>query len=142
MYCGFALIYACKYVHIILLIFTEIAEINMTSLNSLAVRVGTTHTITCEALGYPPPTVAWSRTSGSLSARASVSGSVSVPTGYGNVTRVSVNLTIAGILREDGGGYKCFSNNSLGEDNKIVNIESKLFYVRSMSFLMLMQITF
>ena len=112
----------------ILLILIGIAEI-ITMLNSLVVRVGTTNTITCEASGYPPPTVAWSRTSGSLSARVSVSDSVSVPTGYGNITRVSVNLTITEILREDRGDYKCVSNNSLGEDNEIVTIKSKPFYV-------------
>ena len=89
-------------------------------------REGSTTTITCEAIGYPPPTVAWSRTNGMLSDRVSVGDSISVPTEYGNVTRVSVNLTITNIFREDGGDYTCTANNSIGSDTKIITVESKL----------------
>ena len=91
-------------------------------LNSTIVRGGSTTTITCEALGYPPPTIVWSRTNGTLSDRVSVSDSVSVPTGYGNVTRVSVNLTITNASREDTGVYMCSVNNSVGSDKRNVNI--------------------
>ena len=79
-------------------------------------------TITCEALGYPPPTIVWSRLDGNLSDRVLVSDSVSVPTGYGNVTRVSVNLTITNASREDTGEYMCSAINSVGYDNRSVNI--------------------
>ena len=51
-----------------------------------------------------------------------MSDSVSVPTGYGNVTRVSVNLTIAIASREDTGAYMCSANNSVGSDIKSINI--------------------
>ena len=51
-----------------------------------------------------------------------MSDSVSVPTGYGNVTRVSVNLTIANASREDIGVYTCSANNSIGSDSSNVNI--------------------
>ena len=51
-----------------------------------------------------------------------MSDSVSVPTGYGNVTRVSVNLTITNASREDTGVYMCSANNSVGSDNKSINI--------------------
>ena len=78
--------------------------------------------IICEAIGYPPPTVVWSITDGTLSDRISVSDSVSVPTGYGNVTRVRVNLTITNASREDTGVYMCSANNSVGDDERIVNI--------------------
>ena len=90
-------------------------------LNSTIVREGNTTTITCEALGYPSPTIVWSRTNGTLSNRVSVSDSVSVPTGYGNVTRVSVNLTITNASREDTGVYMCSANNSVGSDNEMIN---------------------
>ena len=83
---------------------------------------GNTMTITCEAFGYPPPTVVWNRINGNLSDRVSVSDSVSVPTGYGNVTRVSVNLTITNAFREDTGVYICSANNSIGSDNSNINI--------------------
>ena len=51
-----------------------------------------------------------------------MSDSVSVPTGYGNVTRVSVNLTITNASREDTGVYTCSANNSVGSDEKDVDI--------------------
>ena len=91
-------------------------------LNITIVRETNTATITCEALGYPPPTVVWSRTNGTLSDRVSVSDHVSVPTGYGNVTQMSINLTITDASREDTGVYMCSANNSIGSDNKSINI--------------------
>ena len=51
-----------------------------------------------------------------------MSDSVSVPTGYGNVTRVSVNLTITSASREDTGVYMCSGTNFIGIDNKNVSI--------------------
>jgi len=78
--------------------------------------------MTCEAIGYPPPTIVWSRSNGALSDRISVSDSVSVPIGNGNVTRVSVNLTITNASREDTGVHTCSANNSIGSDNKSVSI--------------------
>ena len=83
-------------------------------------RNGTT--ITCEASGYPPPTIVWSRLDGNLSDRVLVSDNVSVPTGYGNVTRVSVNLTITNASREDTGEYMCSANNSIGSEERDVSI--------------------
>ena len=91
-------------------------------LNGAIVREGDTTTITCEALGYPPPRVVWSRINGILSDRVSVSDSVTVPTGNGNVTRVSVNLTITNTSREDTGVYTCSANNSISSDSRNVNI--------------------
>ena len=76
-------------------------------------------TITCESVGYPPPAVGWNRM---LSDRVSVSDSVSVPTGYGNVTRVSVNLTITNASREDTGVYTCSASNFIGSDNKNISV--------------------
>ena len=78
--------------------------------------------ILCEAIGYPPPTVIWSSSNEDLSDRVSVSDSVSIPTGYGNITRVSVNLIITNAIREDTGEYICSANNSIGDDNKNVSI--------------------
>ena len=99
------------------------------SLNDTIVREGNTTTITCEAFGYPPPTVVWNRINGILSDRVSVSDSVSVPTGYGNVTRVSVNLTISNTSREDTGVYTCSANNGIGRDSNIVTITVQCKFV-------------
>ena len=51
-----------------------------------------------------------------------MSDSVNVPTGYGNVTRASVNLTITNASREDTGVYMCSASNEISSDNKIINI--------------------
>ena len=79
-------------------------------------------TVTCEALGYPPPTVVWNKTNGILSDRVSMSDSIIILTGNGNVTRVSINLTMKNASREDTGVYTCSANNSIGSDNRNVNI--------------------
>ena len=100
--------------------YTGIATVN--PINDTIVREGYTTTITCEAFGYPPPTVVWSRINGILSDRVSVSDSVSVLTENGNVTKVSINLTITNAFREDTGVYTCSANNSIGNDSKNVNI--------------------
>jgi len=94
-------------------------------LNSTSLREQSSTTITCEALGYPQPTIVWSRLDGSLSDRVSVSDSVSVPAGYGNVTRVSIKLTIKNASRKDTGEYMCSANNSVGNDTKIIKITVK-----------------
>ena len=117
-----------KFYHVdflLLLYITIIIPIGIATLsplNNTIVREGNTTTITCEALGYPPPTVVWSRTDGNLSDRVSVSDSDSVLTGYGNVTRVSVNLTITNASREDTGVYMCSASNEIGSDDNNVNI--------------------
>ena len=99
--------------------------------NDTIVGEGNQTTIKCEALGHPPPTVVWSRINGVLSDRVSVSDSVSVPTGNGNVTRVSVNLTITNASREDTGVYTCSANNSIGSVNMTVSITVQCKFICS-----------
>ena len=99
-----------------------IGVVSVSLFNDTILREGNTTIITCEAFGYPPPTIVWSRLDGNLSNRVSVSGSVSVPTGYGNVTRVSVNLTIINASREDTGEYMCSASNYIGSNNANVGI--------------------
>ena len=94
----------------------------MTVLNDLTTQEGNATIVTCEALGYPPPTVVWNRINGILSDRVSVSDNVSVPNGYGNVTRVNVNLTITNASGGDTGVYTCSANNSIGSDSCNVSI--------------------
>ena len=99
------------------------------SLNDTIVRKGNTSTIICKAFGYPSPTIVWERINGTLSDRVSVSDHVSVPTGYGNVIRVSVNLTLTNASREDTGVYTCLANNSIGSDSNNVSITVQCKYV-------------
>ena len=100
-------------------------------MNDTIVRERNITTIICEAFGYPPPTVVWNRINGKLSNRVSVSG-ISIPTKYGNVTRVSVNLTITNASREDTGVYTCSGNNSIGSDSKnfSITVQCKFILLR------------
>ena len=96
---------------------------------STIITEGNTAMIICEAIGYPPPTIIWSVTDRKLSDRVSISDNVSVPIGNGNVTRVTVILTINTASREDTGDYICSANNSIGSDsiNVSITVQCKLF---------------
>ena len=95
-------------------------------LNDTMIREGSTITITCEAFGYPPPTVVWN---GALSNRVSVSDDFALLTRYGNVARVSVNFIITNASREDTGVYMCSTNNSVGTDNSKISITVQCKYM-------------
>ena len=76
-------------------------------------------TIMCKTLGFSPLAVVWSRINGN---RVSLNNSVRVPTGNGNVTRVSLNLTITNASREDTGVYTCSANNDVSNVDGNVSI--------------------
>ena len=81
--------------------------------------------ITCTATGYPVPTVVWQNSDGSsLSNNRLVSGSpVNLsPTGVGNMTSVSVELMVIGVMRVDTGMYRCSANNSVSSITRNINI--------------------
>ena len=81
--------------------------------------------ITCEATGYPVPTVVWQNSDGSsLSNNRLLSGNpVNISsTGVGNVTSVSVELMVIGAMRVDSGTYRCSANNSVSSTTRIVTI--------------------
>ena len=61
-----------------------------------------------------------------------MSDNVSVPTGYGNVTRVSVNLTIINVFREDTGEYMCSASNEIGSDDSNVSITVECKFINSL----------
>ena len=75
-------------------------------------REGENVSIRCIGVGYPSPLVHWSKLNGSLSNRVS-STNMSVSTNEGNVTRVTVELMITKVHREDTGVYKCLVSNNL-----------------------------
>ena len=92
---------------------------------------GSTFTVTCEAMGYPPPLIVWTRTNGILSDRVSLSNNVTSFTKDGFVSSIRVNLTITIASREDTGEYQCFANNSIGSvySNYVrITVKSKLMF--------------
>ena len=104
---------------------TGIAKINPISDEFLMER--STITITCEAFGYPPPDIFWNKNIGGFSERISQNNGIRALTGNGNITRVSVNLTMIDASREDTGVYTCFANNSIGYDivNTTITVQCK-----------------
>ena len=92
---------------------------------------GSTFTVTCEAMGYPPPLIVWTRTNGILSDRVSLSNNITSLTKDGFVSSIRVNLTISNASREDTGEYQCFANNSIGSvySNYVrITVKSKLMF--------------
>ena len=86
---------------------------------SVVITEGSTISITCEAVGYPPPTTVWNRTDGSLSYRTLLSDEADIS--FGNST-VSVNLTLTNANREDTGLYQCTASNNYGSDEQNISI--------------------
>ena len=66
----------------------------------------------CIGVGHPPPLVQWRKLNESSSDRVSITN-MSMSTNEGNVTRVTVDLIITRVLREDTGVYECLVSNHL-----------------------------
>ena len=47
---------------------------------------------------------------------------MTMPTGNGNVTSVSVELMVIGAMRVDSGMYRCSANNSVNSTTRNINI--------------------
>ena len=50
-------------------------------------------------------------------------------TNEGNVTRVSVELIVTGVYRDDGGSYECSVSNILSTVNRSINLTVQCMYV-------------
>ena len=89
------------------------------------ITAGSNGSITCTATGYPVPTVVWQNSDGSsLSNNRLISGdpmNISL-TGVGNVTSVSVELMVIGVMRVDTGIYRCSVNNNVNGTARNINI--------------------
>ena len=82
---------------------------------------GQNATLTCIGIGHPPPLVQWKRLNRSLSDRVSITN-MSMSTNEGNVTRVSVDLILTGVSREDTGVYVCSAANLLNIATRYVSL--------------------
>ncbi|XP_065885775.1 leucine-rich repeats and immunoglobulin-like domains protein 1 [Dysidea avara] len=91
-----------------------------------AIAEGDTMTITCGVLGYPPPTIIWSKTNGTLSNRVSMSISTTTFVGSSRLPYVRRNVTFTNFYREDTGSYQCRANNSAGIDTRSLIIIQEL----------------
>ena len=78
-------------------------------------------TFTCIGVGYPPPLVQWRKFDESLSNRVSITN-MSMSTNEGNVTRVTVDLILTSVSREDTGVYECSAINLLNNATRSVSL--------------------
>ena len=78
-------------------------------------------TLECIGAGYPPPLVQWRKLNRSLSDRVSITN-MSMSTNDGNVTNVTVDLTITRTYREDTGVYECSVSNLLNHVTGRINL--------------------
>ena len=88
---------------------------------TLVINEGDNINFTCEATGYPTPTVIWSRANGD---RVSMSGDSTTESGA-----VIANLIMINASETDTGVYTCTANNSHGIDQKNISVICK--YVHS-----------
>ena len=81
-------------------------------------------------MGHPPPLVQWSKVNGSLSDRVS-STNMSMSTNEGNITRVTVDLMLSGVSREDTGDYECLARNLLKNVTRSISliVQCMLFHI-------------
>ena len=90
-------------------------------------KEGLNITLTCIGAGHPPPHVEWRKVDGTISNRTTISNS-SMSTNEGNVTRVTVELTITGAYRDDSGSYECLVSNLLNTVTGTVNLTVQCMY--------------
>ena len=104
------------------IIFTDVAEI-LEPLVDITEHIeeGKNVTLRCIGVGHPPPLVQWSKLNGSLSDRVS-NTSMSISHNEGNVTRVTVDLFITNVSREDTGDYECIATNLLNNVTRKISL--------------------
>ena len=99
------------------------------------VREGEDITLRCIGAGHPPPLVQWIKhNNGSLSNRVS-STNMSMSTNEGNITRVTVELMITEVHREDTGIYECLVRNHLNTVTGSINLVVQCMYVCTCGFI-------
>ena len=106
---------------------------------------GSNGSITCTATGYPPPTVVWQNSDGNIFDNTTFMSVIQMmsSTGVGNVTSVSVELMVTGVMRVDTGMYTCSASNILSSTTRNITIivqcklKVYLFFVYTPTYTML-----
>ena len=93
-------------------------------------KEGENITLRCIGVGYPPPLVQWRKLNESLSDRVSTTN-MSMSTNKGNVTRVTVDLILTKVSREDTGVYECSASNLLNIVTRSINLVVQCTYLCS-----------
>ena len=81
----------------------------------------------CIGVGHPPPLVQWTKLNGTLS-NTTLSTRMSMLTNEGNVTRVTLDLLLTGVTREDTGIYACSASNLLSNVTRRVTLVVRCMY--------------
>ena len=84
-------------------------------------------TLRCIGVGHPPPLVEWSKLNGTLS-NTTLSTRMSTLTNEGNVTRVTLDLLLTEVSREDTGIYACSASNLLNNVTRRVTLVVQCMY--------------
>ena len=92
------------------------------------IEEGKNVSLICVGVGHPPPLVQWKKINRPLSDTA-LSTRMSMSTNEGNVTRVTLNLLLTTIYREDTGIYMCSASNLLNNATRKVTLVVQCMYV-------------
>ena len=84
-------------------------------------------TLRCIGVGHPPPLVQWTKLNGTLS-NTTLSTRMSTLTNEGNITRVTLDLLLTGVTREDTGIYACSASNLLNNVTRRVTLVVQCMY--------------
>ncbi|XP_035222665.1 hemicentin-1-like isoform X3 [Stegodyphus dumicola] len=77
--------------------------------NTIVAIKGRSVTITCSAVGFPPPHISWQKSGGSVL--------------DSTISDLSRELALHNIQPEDGGNYVCIASNSAGRDHQSVSLD-------------------
>ena len=91
------------------------------------IEEGKNITLRCIGVGHPPPLVQWSKLNGILS-NTTLSTKMSTLTNEGNISRVTLDLLLTGVSREDTGIYACSASNLLNNVTRRVTLVVQCMY--------------
>ena len=100
---------------------------------TMLIHEGMNRSFTCEATGYPIPTVTWHRVDGSSTDGVLINDNILTRDGSDNVLTggggVSANLVITNASRENAGVYMCSASNIIGSDSRSITIVCKYIII-------------